>query len=63
MSKHPIANVLDHVATQIAGVAEAGVALQTHAGLLPSVNPHADLQIGALNEAQPMRDALVAQHL
>ena len=43
VSNHLIANVLDHVATQIAGVAEAGVALQTHARLLPGVSPHVDL--------------------
>ena len=51
MSKHAIANVFDHVATQIAGVAEASVALGTHAGLLPGVNPHVDLQVAALSEA------------
>ena len=51
VSKHPIACVLGHVPTQIAGVAEAGVAIQTHAGLLPGVNPHVDLQVGALTKA------------
>ena len=42
MSKHAIANVFDHVATQIAGVAEASVALGTHAGLLAGVGTHVD---------------------
>ena len=51
MSKRPIALVPDHVATQMAGVAEAGVALQTHKGPLPRVNPHVDLQIAFLLEA------------
>ena len=43
--------VLHHVATQIAGVAVAGVALQTHEGPLPGVNPHVDLQVAFLLEA------------
>ena len=51
--------MLDHVATQIAGVAEAGVALQTHAGFLPGVSPHVDLQASALCEALPTLDAHV----
>ena len=51
MSKHRIACVLEHVHMQIARVAEAGVALQTHAGLFPRVSPHVDLQIVALTEA------------
>ena len=42
VSKQPIARVLDHVDMQIAQVAEAGVALQTHVGLLPRVRPHVD---------------------
>ena len=51
VSKHPIARVLVNVATQIARVTETGVALQTHFGLLPGVNPHVDLQVAALSEA------------
>ena len=43
--------MLHHVATQIAGVAVAGVALQTHEGPLPGVNPHVDLQVTFLLEA------------
>ena len=51
MSKHPIA-VLDHVATQIFGVTVAGIALQTHEGPLPGVNPpHVDLQVAFLLKA------------
>ena len=42
---------IDHVPTQISRVAEAGLALVTHAGLLPGVNPHVDLQVVALSEA------------
>ena len=37
--------MLEHVQTKIAWVAVAGVAVQTHAGLLPRVSPHVDLQV------------------
>ena len=47
MSKLPT----NSVPTQMAKLAEAGVALQTHARLLPRVSPHVDLQVGALTEA------------
>ena len=43
--------MLEHVHTQIAWVAVAGVALQTHAGLLPRVSPQVDLQGVAMAEA------------
>ena len=48
---HPIACVLEHVHTQTAWVAVAGIALQTHVGLLPRVSPHVDLQVTILTEA------------
>ena len=51
--------MFDHVPTQIAGVTEAGVALQTHTRLLPGVSPHVDLQAAALCEALPALDAHV----
>ena len=52
MSKHPFALVLlGHVATQTAGATVADIALVTHAGLLPGVNPLVDLQATAMTEA------------
>ena len=57
--KHPLARVLDHVATQTAGVAEASVALLTFAGLLPGVSPQVDLQVASLREVLPTLDAPV----
>ena len=51
VSKHPFALVLGHVASQTAGVPVADVAMVTHAGLLPGVNPHVDLQATPLTEA------------
>ena len=52
VSRHPITHVLDHVATQIFGVTEAGVALGTHKGPLPGMNPpHVNLQVAFLLEA------------
>ena len=51
VSKLPFAVVLGHVTSQTAGVPVADVALVTHAGLLPGVNPHVDLQATTLTEA------------
>ena len=51
VSKYLIACVLEHVKTQTARVAVAGVALQTHAGLLVGVSPHVELQVAFLSEA------------
>ena len=58
VSNHSIARVLENVHTHIARVAEAGVALQTHTGLL-RVNLHVQLQGGALTEALRALVALV----
>ena len=43
--------MLEYGHTQTTWVAVAGVALQTHAGLLTGVSPHVDLQRRAMTEA------------
>ena len=42
--------MLEHVPIQMDRVAKAGVALQTHVGLLSGVSPHVELQLEACTE-------------